>query len=88
MLTTDDDSSLVVDSLWDLAGGPNTAVTGFYFNFAARKEQSATNMLSSLLKQMIREWKGFRRKYRGHFKRRRRSFVGENLSLWISCGCY
>ena len=29
------------------------AVTCFYFDFAARKEQSATNVLGSLLKQMI-----------------------------------
>jgi len=46
-------SSLVVDSLCDQAGEQNVAITCFYFDFAARKEQSATSMLGSLLKQMV-----------------------------------
>ena len=33
--------------------GQNAAVTCYYFDFAARKEQTATSMLGSLLKQMI-----------------------------------
>jgi len=46
-------SSLVVDRLCDRAGGQNTAVTCFYFDFAARKKQSVTNVLGSLLKQIV-----------------------------------
>jgi len=46
-------SSLVVDRLHDQAGRQDTAVTCFYFDFAARKEQSATSMLGSLLKQVV-----------------------------------
>jgi len=53
VLTSHDDSSLVVDRLCDQTRGHNTAVTCFYFDFAARKEQSATNMLGSLLKQVV-----------------------------------
>ena len=53
VLTCQDDSSLVVDRLCNQARGQNTLVTCFYFDFAARKEQSATNMLGSLLKQMV-----------------------------------
>ena len=53
MLTSLDGSSLVVDRLCDLARGHNGAVSCFYFDFAARKEQSATSMLGSLVKQMI-----------------------------------
>jgi len=34
--------------------GTNTAVTCFYFDFAARKEQSATSMLGSVLNQVIK----------------------------------
>ena len=34
-------------------GGQNTAVTCFYFDFAARSEQSATSMLGSLVKQIV-----------------------------------
>ena len=53
MLTDRDDSSLVVDRLCDQTGGQNTAVSCFYLDFAARKEQSAANVLGSLLKQMV-----------------------------------
>jgi len=50
---TCDVSSLVVDRLCDQARRQNTAVTCFYFDFAARKEHSATSMLGSLLKQIV-----------------------------------
>ena len=53
MLTRGHDSSLVVDRLCDWTRGHNTAVTCFYFDFAARKEQTATSMLGSLLKQTV-----------------------------------
>ena len=54
MLTSSGNSSLVVDRLCDQTKGQNAAVTCFYFDFAARKEQSATSMLGSMLKQMIK----------------------------------
>ena len=53
VLTNCDDSSLVVDRLCDQTRGRNAAITCFYFDFAARKEQSTTSMLGSLLKQII-----------------------------------
>ena len=53
MLTGRDVSSLVVDRLCDQETGRNTTVTCFYFDFAARKDQSATAMLGSLLKQIV-----------------------------------
>jgi len=53
VLTARDDSSLVVDSLCDQVRGQNIAVTCFYCDFAARKEQSAASMLGSMLKQMV-----------------------------------
>ena len=53
VLTSHDTSSLIVDRLCDRARGQNTAVACFYFDFAARKEQSVTNMLGSLLKQVV-----------------------------------
>jgi len=53
VLTCRDVSSLVVDWLCDQARGQNTPVTCFYFDFAARKDQSATAMLGSLLKQIV-----------------------------------
>ena len=53
MLTSPGGSSLVVDRLCDQARGQNMAVSCFYFEFASRKEQSATSMLGSLVKQMV-----------------------------------
>ena len=53
VLTRCDNSSLVVDRLCDQTKGQNIAIACFYFDFAARKEQSATSALGSLLKQMI-----------------------------------
>ena len=53
LLKSRDDSSLVVDTLCDQFRGQNIVVTCFYFDFAARKEQSATNMLGSLVKQVV-----------------------------------
>ena len=44
MLIGRDSSSLVVDRLCDQTRGKNTAITCFYFDFAARKEQSVTSM--------------------------------------------
>ena len=48
-----DASSLVVDRLCDKTKEQNTAVACFYVDFAAREEQSPTNMLGALLKQIV-----------------------------------
>jgi len=53
VLTCRDVSSLVVDRLCDQARERGATVTCFYFDFAARKDQSATAMLGSLLKQIV-----------------------------------
>ena len=52
MLISRHGSSLVVDWLCDWTRRQDTAITCFYFDFAARKEQTATSMLGFLLKQM------------------------------------
>src|SRR5205807_6382960 len=53
VLMISDTSSLVVDKLCDMAKGKNIAIACFYVDFAAREEQSPTNMLGSLLKQLV-----------------------------------
>ena len=53
VLTNSDASSLVVDKLCDQTREESTPVTCFYFDFAARNEQTATSMLGSILKQVI-----------------------------------
>jgi len=52
VLTSRDVSSLVIDSLCERAGGQNVAIACFYFDFAARQEQSSTSVLGALLKQL------------------------------------
>src|SRR5437879_6384350 len=52
LLTSRDASSLVTDRLCDRARGQNVAIACFYFDFAARKEQSSTSVLGALLKQV------------------------------------
>jgi len=58
VLTSRDDSSLVVDWLCEWTRGEHTAVTCFYFDFAARAEQTATSMLGALIKQIISRTEG------------------------------
>ena len=53
VLTSDDVSSLVIDNLCNQARGQNSTIACFYFDFAAQNEQSPTNMLGSLLKQLV-----------------------------------
>ena len=53
MLTSRDFSSLVVDKLCDQVKSQEAAVACFYFDFAARKEQSPASMLGALLKQLV-----------------------------------
>ena len=47
------DSSLVIDRLCDEAAKGDITVACFYFDFAARNEQSPVNMLGSLLRQLV-----------------------------------
>jgi len=44
---------MVIDTLGDKFSDQNVIVACFYFDFAARKEQSPTEMLGSLLKQIV-----------------------------------
>jgi len=53
VLTSCEYSSLVIDRLCDQARGQSVAVACFYFDFAARREQSSTSMLGAILKQIL-----------------------------------
>ena len=53
MLTTCDASSLVIDRLGYRTRGQGVTVAGFYFDFAVKKEQTPTNMLGAVLKQVV-----------------------------------
>jgi len=53
LLTGRDGSSVVVDYLCNQAVEQDMAVACFYYDFASREAQSPTNMLGSLLKQVL-----------------------------------
>ena len=53
MLTSCNASSLVIDKLGDRTRGQGVTVAGFYFDYATKKEQSPTNMLGAVLKQVV-----------------------------------
>ena len=53
VLTSGYVSSLVIDRLCDQAREQNASVACFYFDFAAQKEQTTTNILGALLKQLV-----------------------------------
>ena len=53
LLTARDGSSVVIDYLCDQAIEEDTVVACFYYDFASRNAQSPTNMLGSLLKQLL-----------------------------------
>ena len=74
-------SSLVVDWLCDQAKGQSTAVACFYFDFAARKEQSATSMLSSLLKQVVSGMENIPFEISQAFREQRKVIGGRRLQL-------
>jgi len=76
VLTGRDCSSLVVDVLCDQARGQNAAVSCFYFDFAARKEQSAASMLGSLVKQMVRGMEAIPEEISRTFQEQKRAIGG------------
>jgi len=53
LLTNRDGSSVVVDYLCDQAIEQGMAVACFYYDFASREAQSPTNVLGSLVKQLL-----------------------------------
>ena len=81
LLRSGDASSLVIDSLCDWARGQNAAVACFYFDFAAQKEQSPTNVLSSLLKQVVGGLENIPEKIVQAFRDQEKVIGGRKLGL-------
>ena len=81
MLTNRNVSSLVVDGLCNEAAGQNTAITCFYFDFAARKEQSVTSMLGSVLKQIVNGLEKIPEEISGVFQEQKKAVGGRGLLL-------
>ena len=52
-LTARNTSSLVIDSLCDQAKKENIAVAGLYCDFLSQQEQTITNIMGAILKQLV-----------------------------------
>ena len=81
MLIGCDDSSLVIDKLCDEATEEDTAVACFYFDFASRNEQSAVNMLGSLLRQLVSGLEEIPKVVVQSFRKEKRVIGGRGLQV-------
>jgi len=80
MLTRDKISSLVIDTLSKQAYGQNMAVLSLYCDYRGREDQSAVNMVGSLLTQAALGGLGIIREIRSAFGKSGRG-GGEGLQL-------
>ena len=76
-----DNSSLVIDKLCNEAGKEDTAVMYFYFDFAARNEQSPVNMLGSLLRQLVSGLEKIPESLVQGFQKQKKSIGGRGLQV-------
>ena len=81
MLIGWDDSSLVIDRLCDEAAEEDPTVACFYFDFAARSEQSPVNMLGSLLRQLISGQEDIPEAIVKDFRKEKRSIGGRGIQV-------
>jgi len=81
VLISSDTSSLVVDRLCDRAKGQDATVACFYVDFAAREEQSPTNMLGSLLKQIVGGLEKIPDEIKGTFQDYKKMIGGRGLRV-------
>jgi len=81
LLTVRRDSSLVIDRLCDEAAEEDTAVACFYFDFAARSEQSPVNMLGSLLRQFVSGLEGIPEAVVRSFRNQKKVIGGRGLQV-------
>ena len=81
MLIGCDDSSLVIDKLCDEAVEEDPTVACFYFDFAARREQSPVNMLGSLLRQLVSGQEEIPEAIVTDFRKEKRSIGGRGIRV-------
>jgi len=80
-LTDWGDRSLVIDKLCDEAVEQDTGVACFYFDFAARSEQSPVNMLGSLLRQLVSGLDGIPEEVVRSFRNQKKVIGGRGLQV-------
>ena len=81
MLTGHGEGSVVVDYLCDQAIGHDMAVPCFYYDFASREAHFPTNMLGSLLKQLVTGLDAIPRETRQKFQFQKKVIGGRRLQL-------
>jgi len=80
MLTNNKISSLVIDTLREQMRGQNVAVLSLYCDYQAQKDQSAVNLIGSLLRQVALRARGILEKIKGAFDEAMKE-GGEGLRL-------
>jgi len=81
LLTGRDGSSVVIDYLCDQAIEEETIVACFYYDFASRNAQFPTNMLGSLLKQLLSGLGGIPVEITKKFRSQKRLIGGRRLQV-------
>ena len=81
LLTGRDNSSVVVDYLCDQVIEQDMAVACFYYDFASREVQSPTNMLGSLLKQLLSGLGAIPMEIMQKFRGQKKAIGGRRLQL-------
>ena len=75
------DSSLVIDKLCDETAEGDPTVACFYFDFAARSEQSPVNMLGSLLRQLVSGGREIPDAIADDFRKEKKAIGGKALQV-------
>jgi len=70
----------VIDRLCDHAGDEDVAVTGLYCDFLAQQEQTTTNMIGAILKQLVGRG-DIPKEVREAFQKAKKEFGGRGLLL-------
>ena len=81
MLTGRDGSSVVVDYLCDQVIEQDMTVACFYYDFASREAQSPTNMIGSLLRQLLSGLGAIPREIVQKFRGQKKAIGGRKLQL-------
>ena len=79
-LTARNASSLVIDSLYDRAAEENIAVAGLYCDFLSQQEQTATNIMGGVMKQLVSRG-GIPNHLREAFQKGQKEYGGRGLRL-------
>ena len=80
LLTARNTSSLVIDNLCDEAKKEDIAVACLYYDFLAQKEQTITNMMGAILKQLVGKG-GIPENVRKAFEEGKKVIGGRGLQL-------